>query len=200
MRQRDAALRAGAEHRRGRGERAVPGFDVVLLRADMERDAIRHQPALVRELQNIGRIGRLTAEFARQRPLRAGAVAMDAADHPAAGGGARDLLNLGLAIDGEQRDAEREGGGDLRLFLDGVAIGDAVRRRAGCEHVVRLADRGDIEAAAEPDQKLEDLGRRIGLDGVVDLWCPAAPWQRSDSSRGRRRGRPRGKVRLRCDA
>ena len=34
---------------------------------------------------------------------------MDAADHPASRSGARHLLDLGLAVDGEQRDAKREG-------------------------------------------------------------------------------------------
>ena len=94
---------------------------------------------------------------------------MDAADHPAAGRGARDLLHLGLAIDGEQGHAEPEGGGDLALFLDGVAVGDAVGRGAGGEHVVRLGDRGDVEAAAEAGQQLENFRRRIGLHGVVHL-------------------------------
>jgi len=73
---------------------------------------------------------------------------MDAADHPAAGGGARHLLDLGFAVDGIERDAELEGGGDLTLLLDGVAVGDAVRRRAGREHVLGFAHRGDVEATA----------------------------------------------------
>ena len=105
--ERDAALGAGAEDRRGRGERAVPGFHIVLLRADMERDAVRDEPAPVRELQDVGGVVRLAAELARQRPFGAGAVAMDAADHARAGRGARDLLDLGLAVDGKQRHAER---------------------------------------------------------------------------------------------
>ena len=91
---------------------------------------------------------------------------MDAADHPAAGRGARDLLDLGLAVDGKERDAEREGGGDLALFLDGVAVGDALGRRAGGERGFGLAHRGDVEAAAELGQELQDFRRRIGLDGV----------------------------------
>ena len=152
----DASARSQASH-------------VVLLRADMERDAVRHQPALVRELQDIGGIVRLAAELARQRPFGAGAVAMDAADHPAAGSSARHLLDLGLAVDGEQRDAELERGRDLALLLDGVAVGDAVGRGAGGEHVVRLGHRGDVEATAEPGQELEDFRRRIGLDGVEHL-------------------------------
>ena len=94
---------------------------------------------------------------------------MDAADHPAAGRGARDLLHLGLAIHGEQRDAEREGGGDLALFLDGVAVGDAVGRGAGGERVMRLGERGHVEAAAQAGKQLEDFRRRIGLHGVEHL-------------------------------
>ena len=199
-RQIDAALGAGAKHRRRGGECAVPGFDIVLLRTDMEGNAVRHQAVLVGMFQDVGGIGRLAAELARQRPFGAGAVAVDTADHPAAGRRARHLLDLGLAVDREQRDAEAEGLGDLALFLDGVAVGDPVGRRAGGEHVVRLGDRGDVEAAAQPDQQLEDFRRRIGLHRVEHSWCPAAPWRSYDSSRGRHRGRRRGRVRYWCVA
>jgi len=51
----------------------------VLLRPDVERDAVGDEPELVRLLQDVGRELRLAAELARQRPLRAGTVAMDAA-------------------------------------------------------------------------------------------------------------------------
>ena len=121
------------------------------------------------EFQDVGGVGRLAAELARQRPVGPGVVAVDAADHAGAGRGAGDLLDLGLAVDGEQRDAEPEGGGDLALLLDRVAVGDAVRRGAGGEHRLGLAHRGDVEAGAELDQELEDLRGRVGLDGVVDL-------------------------------
>ena len=67
-----------------------------------------NSPRLMRELEDVGGVVRLAAELARQRPFGAGAVAMDAADHAAAGRGARDLLDLGLAVDREQRDAERD--------------------------------------------------------------------------------------------
>src|SRR5436305_14462452 len=79
-RQRDAALGAAAENRRSRRQRAIPGLDIVLLRADMERDAVGHEPALVRLFQNIDRAGGFAAELARQRPFRARTVAMNAAD------------------------------------------------------------------------------------------------------------------------
>ncbi len=94
---------------------------------------------------------------------------MDAADDAAAGRGARHLLDLGLAIDREQGHAEPEGGGDLGLFLDGVAVGNAVGRGAGSEHVMGLGQRGDVEAAAEPGEELQDFRRRIGLHGVEHL-------------------------------
>ena len=128
-----------------------------------------HQPALVRELQNVGRVVGLAAKLARQRPFGARAVAMDTADHAAARRRAGDLLHLGLAIDGIERNAELECRGDLALLLDRVAIGDALRRRAGRQHVVRLADRGDVKAGAETDQQAQDLRRRIGLDGIEHL-------------------------------
>ena len=102
--------------------------------------------------QNIGGVGRLAAEFARQRPFGARAVAVDAADDPATGRGASDFLNLGLAIDREQRDAEPKGLGDLPLLLDRVAVGDAVGGRTGCQRGVGLGDRGHVEAAAELGQ------------------------------------------------
>ena len=135
----------------------------------MERHAVRHEPELMRVLQNIGGIDRLAAELARQRPFGAGAVADDPANHPAAGRGAGDLLHLGLAVDRKQRDAEREGSGDLRFLLDGVAVGDALGRRAGGERRVGLRQRGHVEAAAELSQQFQDFRRRIGLDGVEHL-------------------------------
>src|SRR6202050_3270228 len=91
---------------------------------------------------------------------------MDSANHPDAGGSACDLFDLGLAIDGKQRNAELGRGGDLALLLDGVAVGDAVRRGAGGEHRFGFADRGDVEAAAEPGKNLQDLRGRVRLDGV----------------------------------
>src|SRR5207245_3039533 len=140
--ERDAALGAGAEDRRGRRQRPVPGFHVVLLRADVERDAVRHQAEPVRLLEDVGRIFRLAAEFPRQGPFRARAVAMDAADHARAGRGARHFFDLRLAVDREQRDAEPVGPRDLALLLDGVAVGDALGAFACGQHRLGLAARG----------------------------------------------------------
>src|SRR5207302_6420658 len=120
-----------------------------------------HETAPVRELEDIGGKLGLAAELARQRPLRPGAVAMDAADHPRAGRRAGNLLDLGLAVDREQRDAELVGGGDLALLLDRIAVRDAVRRGAGRQHRLRLADRGDVERSTELDEELEDRRCRV---------------------------------------
>src|SRR6185437_7786331 len=79
----DPALGAGLEDRGSRGKRTVPRFHVVLLRADVERDAVRDEAELVRMLDDVGRVVRLTAELARQRPFGAGSVAMNTADHAA---------------------------------------------------------------------------------------------------------------------
>ena len=92
----------------------------------------------MRMLQNIGGISGLTAKLPRQRPFGSGAVAMDTADHAAAGRSARHLLDLGLAVDREQGHAEAEGFGDLALFFDSVAVGDSLRGRASGEDLMGL--------------------------------------------------------------
>src|SRR5450759_242771 len=121
---------------------------MVLLRADMERDAVGDKALLLSALQDVGGEFRFAAELARQRPFGAGAVAMDAADHAAARGGTGDLVHLRLAVDREQGDAELEGSGDLALFFDRIAVGDAVWRATGGEHGLRFLHRGDVEGRA----------------------------------------------------
>jgi hypothetical protein len=79
---------------------------------------------------------------------------VDAADHPATWGSARNLLDLSLAIDGKHRYAELVGGSDLALLLDGVAVGDPASGGAGSQHLMGLVDRGYIETTAELDQEL----------------------------------------------
>jgi hypothetical protein len=141
----------------------------VLLGADVEGNAVGDEAEPVRQLQNVGGVVRFTAELARQRPFRARSVAVDAADDAGARRRAGDLLDLGFAVGRVQRHPEPKGGRDLGLFLDGIAVRDALRQGAGGEHRLRLAHRGDIEAGAELDQQLEDVGRRIGLHGVEHL-------------------------------
>ena len=117
-------------------------------------------------LQHVHGHGRLAAELARQRPFRPDAVGEDAAEHAAAGRRAGDLLDLGLAIDRVEADAERVGAGDVALLLDRVAIGDAVGRGAGRQHHLDLGDRGGVEAGAELGQQRQHFRRRVGLHGV----------------------------------
>ena len=83
-----------------------------------------------------------------------------------AGRGAGDLLDLGLAVDREQANAEREGARDVALLLDRVAEGDAVGRGAGREHHLDLGDRGGVEAGAERGEQRQHLRRRVRLHGV----------------------------------
>ncbi len=124
-------------------------------------------------LQHIrGHLGH-AAELARQRPVGAGAVAEDAAEHLHvlrldAGrlGGAGALLDLGLAIDGEQPDAEPQRARDAALLLDGVAEGDAIGGGAGRQRHLDLRHGGGIEAGAHVGEQAQDLGRGVRLDRV----------------------------------
>ena len=127
---------------------------------------MRLQAGLEGVLQHVHRHGRLAAELARQRPFGADAVGQDAAEHAAAGRRAGDLLDLGLAVDRVEADAERVGAGDVALLLDRVAVADAVGRGAGRQHHLDLGDRGGVEAGAELGQQRQHLRRRVGLHGV----------------------------------
>ena len=126
----------------------------------MEREAMRDETEPMREFEHARRHLRRAAELARQRPFRARAVAEDAAEHFRARGRARDLFDLGLAIDREQPHAERIGARDVALLLDRVAEADAVRRRPGGHRLLDLDDRGGVEAGAQTGQQIEDFGRR----------------------------------------
>src|SRR5579871_5389784 len=164
----DAAFRTGAEDRGGRLERLVPSLRTTLLRPDVERHAVRLKAKPVGVFENVDRHRGIAAELARQRPFGSGAVEQEAAEHPRAWGGARDLLDLGPAIDREQANSEREGARNVTLLLDGVAIGNAVGRGAGCEHHFDFGDRSGVETGAEAGQQRQHFRRRVRLDGVVD--------------------------------
>ena len=154
------------EHRRRHRQRAIPSLHLALLRTDMERNAHGVQAQTLGEVEHLDRHLRIAAEFARQRPLGARAVIEDAAEHLRAGSGAGDLLDLGGAVDSEQANAERVGARDIALLLDGVAEGDAVRRRAGGQRHLDLGDGCSVEARAERSQQVQHLGRRVGLHRV----------------------------------
>ena len=110
-------------------------------------------------LQHPRRHLRRAAEFARQRPFGARAVAEDAAEHLRARRGAGDLLDLGLAIDGEEADAERIGARDVALLLDRVAEADAVGRRAGGQ---RLLDLGHARRVSKHEPSRASRSRISG--------------------------------------
>ena len=95
----------------------------------MEGDAIGLEPELLRPAQQRHRHLGIAAELARERPF--GAVALDqhAAEDARAGRGPAELFELRLAVEGEEPHALLIGEGDVALFLDGVAEGDAARRR-----------------------------------------------------------------------
>ena len=147
-------------------KRLVPGRGAALLRADMERHAVGLKTEPLGMVEHVDRHLRIAAELPRQRPFRAGAAEQEAAEDLGAGRGAADLLDLGLAVDREQADAERIGARDVALLLDRVAEGDALGRGAGGEHHLDLGDRGGVEAGAKRDQQRQQFGRRVRLDGV----------------------------------
>src|SRR5712672_925455 len=98
------------------------------------------------EIEHIDSHLRIAAELARQRPLGAGAVVQDAAEHLGARRGAGDLLDLRAAIDREQANAEREGTRDVTLLLDRIAIGDPLRARTSGQRHLDFGHRGAVEA------------------------------------------------------
>ncbi len=157
------ALGEVAEDRRRDLQRAVPHARVALLRADVERQAVRDEAERMGALEHLRRHLRRAAEFARQRPFGAVAVAQDSAEHLRARRGARDLLDLRLAIDRIEPDAERIGARDVLLLLDRVAEADAIGRRAGGERQLDLGDRGGVEARAEPASRLRISGAGLAL-------------------------------------
>ena len=109
------------------------------------------------------------AELARQRPLGAGAVAEDAAEHPGAGRGAGDLLDLDLAVDREQAHAARDRRAAMsRSFL--IVLPKEMRSAVApaASTISISADRRGVERRAELGEELQDLRRRVGLDRVED--------------------------------
>src|SRR5262249_14625598 len=133
---------------------------------DVKRHAARLEAEAVGMVEHFDRHLLVAAELARQWPLGAGAVEQEAAEHLRAGGGAGDLLDLGLAVDGKESHAERIGARDVTLLLDGVAERDALRRRARRERHLDLGDRSGVEAGAKRSEQREQLRRRVCLDGI----------------------------------
>ena len=129
----------------------------------MERKAVGDETERMGALEHARRHLRRAAELARQRPFRARAVAQDPAEHLRAGGGAGDLLHLGLAIHCEQADPERIGARDVLLLLDRVAEADAVGGRAGGQRLLDLVHRGGVEAGPKPGKQIENSGAGLAF-------------------------------------
>ena len=155
----------------------------------------------MRVLQHVGRHGGLAAELARERPFGADAIGQNAAEHARAGRRARDLLDLGVAVDRIEAHAERMGARDVSLLLDRIAEADAVRAwrrprapsRSRRPRRCRSRSRAKRAATAPPAPGSPSRRRTRA--------CRAAPWRRSGSCRARRRGRRRGMARRRrCGA
>ena len=121
---------------------------------------------------------RHAAELARERPFGARAVAQDAAEHFRAGSGARDLLDLGLAIDRKQPDAKRIGARDVPLLLDRVAVAQALGRAAGGQNLLDLHDGSRVEAGAKARQQVEHFRLRVRLHGVKYARVRQSPGER----------------------
>ena len=157
------------EHLRDLAQRLVPLLEVGLLAADMEGDAVGIEPPVLGLAQQVLGHLRRAAELLAERPFGAAAIDQHAAEHARAGRHAGELLQLGLAVEGEQAHALLVGPGDVLLLLDGVAEGDAVHGDAGRLHELDLAAARGVELRAGGRQARQDLRRRIGLHGIEDV-------------------------------
>ena len=97
----------------------------------MEGDAVGIEPPVLGLAQQVLGHLRRAAELLAERPFGAAAIDQHAAEHARARRHAGELLQLGLAVEGEQAHALLVGPGDVLLLLDGVAEGDAVDGDAG---------------------------------------------------------------------
>ena len=117
-------------------------------------------PSSVGAREDVDGLAGDAAELSAERPFGAGAVGQDAAEDARAGRGAGDLLHLLDAVDGEERHAERVRAGNVALLLDGVAVGDAARRRRRSPSTISISG---TEAASkeEPSE-----ARRLRTSGA----------------------------------
>src|SRR6202012_4502266 len=77
----DSPLGAVAKHLGSHRQSAVPSLHLALLRADVEGDAARLQVQTLAEVEYVDGHLRVAAELPRQRPLGAGAVVENTAEH-----------------------------------------------------------------------------------------------------------------------
>ena len=109
---------------------------------------------------------RIAAELAAQRPFGSSAIGEDAAEYPGAGCCARNFFNFFDAIHREHRNAKLMRPGNVALFLDGVAIGDPLRRGPGGQRHLDFGNACRIKAGAEARQKLQHFRGRVCLHRI----------------------------------
>src|SRR5207248_4201024 len=101
----------------------------------------------------------------------------DAAEHPGAWSLAGELVELRLAVEGEQPDAALIGESDVALFLYCIAEGEPVGRCAVREAQRDLRRARDIEPRSLAGQHRDDLRRRVRLHRVIDARDRQIPGQ-----------------------
>ena len=157
---------------------------------------MRDKPEPVRVIKHGCRHLRHAAELARQRPFGARPIAQDAAEHLRPRRDARDLLDLGLAIDREEADAERKRARDIPLLLDRVAVADPVRPWQPVASTVLDLDDG---GACRSRSRVWPAGRAPPGRGWPSRRrtraCRATPSRRHRNYRARHRGRAQGRDR-----
>ena len=116
------------------------------------------------------------------------------------GRGAETLSSSAWASTVNRRTPSAGGLGDVALTLHRVAVGERRGRHTELGATADLARAGDIEPAAEPREKFDDLHGRVGLRRRRTRRPRAGPPAALGSARRRRRGRAGGTVsrRRRC--
>ncbi len=164
----DIGLGEQREHARRSADGAVPLPQIGLLRADMERHAVRIEAEAARLPQEVDRHLGDAAEFARQRPVGAGAIDQDAAENPRPRGRPRQLLELVRAVEGEQAQSRAISKDDVLFLFYRVAERQPVRGHAVIEAQLDFAAAGHVEIGALAVEHGEDRRGRVGLYRIVD--------------------------------
>jgi hypothetical protein len=109
------------------------------------------------------------AELPREREHAGRVVHAHAQEDGAPGSVPCQLVQLGFRIEGVPPDTERVRRGHVRRRLHRVRVEDVPWVDADRRQELELSHRGDLEARAGRRERLEDLGRRVALDGVEAL-------------------------------
>jgi hypothetical protein len=135
----------------------------------MERYAISVEAERPGMAQHVDRHRRHAAELARQRPFGALAVSQHAAEHTGLWRDTSDLLHFLDAIHSEQPDAQLISAKNVALLLDGVAEGDALRRRTGIHRHLDLGNRRGVEGRTHRSEQAQNFRRRVRFHCVIDF-------------------------------